>query len=479
MTSYLSEPDEWRGYFWPVGNQAHARPGILSYTPDTGARLNLIGGFNDSTWERAPSGVGRVLTTPTRSWAVLHGIAGRMPITLLNCRFKRSTGAGFGAEPDEQEIWAEQALIGIHLADESSASFHGVEIWLENLTLWAWESDITLTLEADHSNARRWGIHVEQTESRFAHLSGMTAELRRGHILIDGDRRRSHLNVATREISSISFRSKQPRPLKDWLEMVGVTQDLIALAMDTPCAVLGQTLSPTEEERDKPESPARTEIRVYTQGLIASQPDEHAESAHEVLFTLNDTRFGAALTRWVYVQKRFTTACNMLLGLRYISRGFLETQLMTAVGAAEVFHRKLEKKPLIPAKEFAEMKQQILDCVPPGRRQWMDSRLRNEPSLRERLLDLATTPDPEIMNRLVPNPTAWAKATALARNGIAHRGKTNVDEMYAVVMVTTAVVLVNLLHQLAIPKERLFWALTDNDTLSGAVRLSAKYWPAS
>jgi len=149
------------------------------------------------------------------------------------------------------------------------------------------------------------------------------------------------------------------------------------------------------------------------------------------------------------------------------------------VGAAEVFHRTLEKKPPVPAEEFAAMKKQIRDCVPAGRRQWVDSRLWNEPSLKERLIDLATTPDSEIMNRLVPNPKAWAKATAQARNGIAHRGKADLDEMYAVVTVTTAVVLMNLLLQLEIPKERLVWALIDNDTLSGAARLSAKYWPAS
>jgi hypothetical protein len=126
---------------------------------------------------------------------------------------------------------------------------------------------------------------------------------------------------------------------------------------------------------------------------------------------------------------------------------------MTAVGAAEVFHRKLCKDPPIPEEEFAEMKARILERVPAARQQWVDSRLWNEPSLRERLVDLATAPEPEVMNQLVPNPKAWARATALARNGIAHRGRTKSDEMYAVVKVTTVVVIVNLLHQLEIPKE--------------------------
>ena len=66
----------------------------------------------------------------------------------------------------------------------------------------------------------------------------------------------------------------------------------------------------------------------------------------------------------------------------------------------------------------------------------------------------------------------------MARDGIAHRGRTKSDEMYAVVTVTTAVVIVNLLHQLEIPKESMLRRLNDlNDTLSSAARLSAKYWP--
>jgi hypothetical protein len=476
MTIYLSEPAEWKGYFWPVEDQDQARPGVLSYTPDKGLQLDLIGGFNDAGWIPNPSGAGQVLRPATREWDAVYGVAAGMPITLLDCGSLAGSGSGFGNELYEQKIHVMLALVGIHLPDETSASFNEIEIWVENLTLWAADTDINLAPWLGQT-PRRWQISVEQTDPRIAHLDRMRVELRRGHVLVNSDHRRSHRNVATREISSISFRSKQPRPLKDWIEMVGVTQDLITLAIDKPCAVLGQTLSPTDEAKDNPASSTRSEVRVYTKELIAAQPDEQAEMLHEVLFTLHDTRFEAVLPRWMFVQRRFRTACSMLLGLRYISRGFLETQLTTAVGAAEVFHRKLGKKPPIPAEEFAEMRKKILASVPPARRNWLASKLWNEPSLKERLVELATTPDPEIMNRLVPNPKAWATATADARNGIAHRGKADVDEMYATVTITTAVVVMNLLHQLEIPKERLVSALTDNNTLKNAARLSAKYWP--
>jgi hypothetical protein len=54
----------------------------------------------------------------------------------------------------------------------------------------------------------------------------------------------------------------------------------------------------------------------------------------------------------------------------------------------------------------------------------------------------------------------------------------DVQLLSAITRVTTAVVLVNLLHQLSIPKDRLIFAVVDNPTLSIAARLAREQWPA-
>ena len=98
--------------------------------------------------------------------------------------------------------------------------------------------------------------------------------------------------------------------------------------------------------------------------------------------------------------------------------------------------------------------------MPEGRKKWLQGRLYNQPTLKERLIDLASIPDPDIMNRLLPNPKKWAKNAALARNGIAHRGRHNTTEYIPVVQVTTAVLIVNLLQLLGVPKDRVLRALS-------------------
>ena len=90
----------------------------------------------------------------------------------------------------------------------------------------------------------------------------------------------------------------------------------------------------------------------------------------------------------------------------------------------------------------------LLECVPEDRKQWLREKLgHNTRTLRTKLLDLASTPDPEVMAELLPNPEAWAQATKKERDPVAHGGEemsSDVELLNAITTVTTAVVLLNL-----------------------------------
>ena len=51
--------------------------------------------------------------------------------------------------------------------------------------------------------------------------------------------------------------------------------------------------------------------------------------------------------------------------------------------------------------------------------------------------------------------------------------------MYVITQVTVAVVIVNLLHQLDIPRDRLIYALTTSGRLTRAARLAREQWPVA
>jgi len=199
-----------------------------------------------------------------------------------------------------------------------------------------------------------------------------------------------------------------------------------------------------------------------------------------MLFTLADVQFENVMPRWFEVRDRFRPAINLLLGLRYIPGGYLETQLLTVVGAAEAFHLALELDPPIPEEEFKELKSVLLKAVPVERKQWLSGLLaRNDPSLKNRLLDLANRPGAQTMKNLVPDPEKWAKVTRDARNNLTHTGNTtkhSLEVLFAAMTTTAAVVTVNLLHALGFSEAELELVMEKNaDQLQLAAQYSNEY----
>ena len=168
--------------------------------------------------------------------------------------------------------------------------------------------------------------------------------------------------------------------------------------------------------------------------------------------------FEELMPRWCEVRGKLQAAINMILGLRYAPARFVENNLLMAVGAAEALHRGLdiEEKP-IPEAEFKKIRNAILGQVPEEYRGRFKQAIRNSPTLRDRLLTLAGRPDQEAIRQLVPDVDHWAKRTTQARNNLAHEGKTpshSIDELIAIVRVTSAVVVLNVLHELGLPVEQ-------------------------
>ncbi len=218
---------------------------------------------------------------------------------------------------------------------------------------------------------------------------------------------------------------------------------------------------------------------------VPSRTGRGGVSNRKGLFTLGakGVEFHRVVTEWLRIHADFRTTCDMIFGMKYVKRGYLQTQLITAVAAAESLHAALGLDPPLPEEEFAERRKKLIESVPNNQREWLHQKLgENNPTLRQRLLDLAKIPYAEIMSEMLPNPGSWAKATRDERNAVAHGGKNmtrDVPLLSAIVTTTTAVVLLNLLHQLGIPAARINTGLDDNRPLESAKFLANKQWPAA
>lgn len=475
----LHEGAECSGWWWLPADPDETHPGVLRYDPDDGVRLSLIGGFEERALRHDDPSSAAVVIVP-RDWSVVLGVANNRPVTLLDCLPTNTYSYNFG-DPATQVIEAQTALVGVHLASAGDPVFTGCKASIEDLTVWAAESPLSGTVVAGASGKPTGGtLTLTALDSRSARYGNTT--LRLGHYQTTPwyDRRRGRTVGRMTHHTVLRVEPDEPAALRDLSQVVHAVRDLVSLATHRACGLLWLVLTLPQEEGERAEGypVVPREVDVYAQQTVRGDPEAKVP-LHGGLFTCEDLPFETVVPRWLEIRDRFAATCNLILGLRYVPGGYLETQLTQAVTAAEAMHQALELDPPIPEEEFRALRAILLRVVPKGSRPWLSDRLtRNDPTLKARLRDLAARPDTEAMATLLPDPQQWAKMTTKARNDLAHTGQSpqfTVHELLAVARVTTAVVLLNLLHEVGLSGAQQQAILRDNRDLSTAASRSRKH----
>lgn len=323
MTVDLSTEQSWRGRFWLPGQPDREQRGVLTYDPYQGITLSLVGGFDDGRWKQLSPGA-YAMREGSGQFLVIHGRVGAKPVSLLDCRVSASRSSGF-FQPDEQEVRIGRTLMGVFLGDPDAEAFSELTIELENLTRWDHREDIMFHLDRDPSlpQGAKWKVAVDPVEPLTVTVDDLTIELGRRYVTPSGDVRRDGLDVSTFVASYLTIKSSQPKSITQWGESAKQFQDLLTLAMDGPCAVLSETLTPSEALRNDDKAEARDEVALYARRINVGDPGAPSVEAREAFFTLatGGVDFHTLIPRWVSVNNRFRATCDMILGLRYVTGG--------------------------------------------------------------------------------------------------------------------------------------------------------------
>jgi hypothetical protein len=419
----------------------------------------------------------------TRSWPVIWGVAENREITLLDCLPLSSTSHRFGLDgPDKQTISALIALVGVHLDDSKKEVFTSSLVSVENLTRWANSSVFNATIGLkDERLDGRGTISVEPVAEPTVVVDGTTITLAHEHTLPHLEESRGQTVGRMKDTVFVRFQPEYPISLGTARDLAKVTQDLVSLATHRASAIVWLRLRIPPREREYPEGyPLNDrEVAVYFQDTVRGDADAKAVEHHAMLFSCRHIPFEEIMPRWWRVRGRFLAASNMVLGLRYAPARYVEGNLLTAVGAAEVMHRALDiEQTRMPRPDFDALRAALMENTPKKHRSWVKGAIRNDPTLRERLVALAAHPDSEAMENLILNVDQWAKVATQARNDLAHTGQTprqSVDELIAVVQVTAAVVLMNLLQALGLPAERQREIINDHPELRHTARQAREH----
>lgn len=478
----LDQPREWIGQWWRPDQPAAVAAGVLTYDPVRGITLRLIGAWEYRTKTELALGVVATHDEVER-WPVLHGRCGNSELTLVEPWVESSRGP-LGGDPEEMTLSAITVLDGCHLESPDSAVFVGAHVSVENLAGWEQRGRAEFSL-LHHKRPKGTDEDEGSMRTVTATVGDVEASLHSSSSFRSTSIRRDGRREERWTKASVSFSSDNARSMEEWFSMVSAVSDLVSLSTMSACADLTISLDlPPNPERLREGHPLREfpqHVDVYQKHVVQPNADAKAAIWNDFVLSEADLPWAQLFPAWVEVRKRFSSSRSMILGLRYITSGYLDSRVVTAVGAAEAFHRALDTPPPIPPDEFATLRRQLLEAVPTERKTWLNDRIQwNEPSLKNRLVDLATRPG-AFMTRLVPEPDLWAKTAARARNDLAHRGDAGKDYelLHAVVEVTSAVVIMNLLHEIGVPVQRLEAALSEHREFRWAADLARKHFTKS
>ncbi len=462
-THSLLTAREWRGVWWHPSAPQDVVSGTLSFTPGEGLRLSVIGVVEDLSQWWSLKGLFAHGDEDRTYWGVLHGIDdGERDITLCDVHLMRSKGQQVVC----QDLVVGRALVGCHLGNAAEAAFDRVTAAVEGLSAFVGQSEASdqeVEFELDEClDARLWVMR------RFEGQHSLAG--------------RSDMNVAE---TVLSAESKHPTAADELISLATTLEALVSLVHQYPMRIHMLRLQLAQEGRQGEARNGRKTVDVYQD---ASAAEVRNRRRPRLLCKCDSVPPETLIPRWFAVMKLYRGAVQMLLTLLYEEGEFINPRVVTAVTAAEamqsalVTNAVLSQVTALPEDEYRALVEAAIAAVPTDAEEAIRRLFRhNVAGLTARLAVLATGDDGEPLAGLLPDPEAWAKASAKARDSIAHgsvSGVAGVDRLHAVVETSKAVVTLRLLERLGLSQDDLREVVTASKDLHWVRQLAAEQFPS-
>jgi hypothetical protein len=269
------------GHWWLPEKEDTKVAGIVTFD-GTEPSLRLLGAFTYRVEERP--GVFSVKTIETAP--LIHGNCDGKQVTLLSCR-QSLLNTKFSATTAWRQTFAAQfMLVGIWLERPDEEYFDEIVIGIDNLLAWSTKSGLE---REDVEIDGRWtstAVKWQRVEELTAQIGAAEVRLALGFTFSSryrADRAEESLaESATFRVTVPELQSTEAL-VTDWTRAL---QDLITLAMDTPCALdevtLIRTNPPAEVVEPEPKRSIRSSFitRRSTSGnLTPRRPTSHLDNA--------------------------------------------------------------------------------------------------------------------------------------------------------------------------------------------------------
>jgi|GEM_PF-5317108 len=414
----MRERVEYQGLWWLPDREKDEVCGTLTFDPDGGLRLSLMGAFEPTESLR--------VSDPWHVYPVVHGVTEGRCITLVDCS-GWDAGVSFPGF-DKESIRAQWALLGREPVPPPDVDrICQVTVEFTHLPEWAHALSGGKAQIRKIGNKRDYAFEYSTPEPRVAvtPFGRITLSAAAGFPL---GIRREH-TIDEKVFLTVERDDDEAKGLEWWLtNVVTPLQDLLSLGVDQPCDLVRVTVGLAGnvwEMGDGSQAHVPFDVAFVSRTGVSYVSPAPRIARESMLFTLDDIsdEFEAVLSAWLSFAGEMTYLRGLYFGDQY-RRLYIDNRYSQMIQAAETFHRASTRyvNHVSPKAEFRNRRKRILSCIADEADCTFVQSLfmhANEPRLRQRLGELGRDFSP-LMTGLVGDIDAWAHAVASMRNTRTH-----------------------------------------------------------
>lgn len=370
--------------------------GILKFTPDDGAILDLIGSFKDI------AEINKMLSPK-----IILGISSNgKKITLYNC-FENKSNFSF---PGFQtcSFYVDIVFVGAHFQKTEDVRFKSLSIHYSNLDEWVNISGFDIK----QSLAEKEAIIKYKLPEPFQ--ANINDDLK---ILLNTSATGPSWSLVQKEAaikqkSEIKIEPSNDMSFENYRKMMNQIQNFLSLGVTEPVyplTVEGITEINKEMIKDMVHNPP---IAIFFKLPEIFKLSKTLPPIY-MLFTFKDisTRFESFLKNWFKKAELLEPVYNLYFGTLYNSNMYLEHKFLSLIQAIESYHQRVHKGKYLPDREYKMVYDVLVNAIPNETKSDLKDRLKmylkygNEFSLRKRLKEIFDWHQ-EILDMLIKNDKA-------------------------------------------------------------------------
>lgn len=405
----MKEPLEVRGYWWLPDLSDNKLPGVLIFTQEDGARLDILGVFNFEQFMQIDQ------------YTLIHGVDQKgKPITLYKC-YRSKWNLNFPGIAS-CEYRAIMVFYGVWFASEADISFFQLLGHYTDIDAWINTYGFTIERGTPDSTSEII-VKYNKPQTRFVDIGdgieagiGFKSNGPNSHII------QTEVNISQSAYLIINSKTGD-KSFDNIFSLLNTYSQLLQLGAQRlvyPFSIIGHSTKLAEEREDS--KPYHPPIHIYFRPVEAFQGQKR-KLPQEMLFTYQDLE-DTQIMAWFQSWEKYETLIHLYRALFYQNRLFLESKFLNIVQALETLHSIKFGGRFLPELEFKKRKKMVLEHIPQEQKSWVESAIdkANYKPLKMKIEELINNKI-GFFEGLIDDPDVYSRKVRDTRNGFVHQGR--------------------------------------------------------